>query len=180
MDPIKIIENHYHPESQTFRLLVRHGEQVAEKALAVADRVVHLNPDRTFLREAAMLHDIGIYMTDTPQLGCRGHHPYVCHGILGRMILEPLELNRHAMVCERHVGVGLTVDEIKQHRLPLPLRDMLPVTLEEEIICYADKFFSKDNGGSKTAKSIDEIIAGLKRYGDGGVMRFEAWVERFE
>ncbi|MEZ4602993.1 MAG: hypothetical protein R2861_06175 [Desulfobacterales bacterium] len=44
----------------------------------------------------------------------------------------------------------MSVDEIQTHHLPLPLRSMVPVTLEEEIICYADKFFSKKGKTRKT------------------------------
>ena len=157
-----------------------HSEQVAKKALDAAGRVKHLNPDLVFIEEAALLHDIGIFYTNTPQLGCHGKHPYVCHGILGRELLERHDLPRHALVCERHIGTGISANDIQEQNLPLPLRDMQPVSIEEQIICYADKFFSKNSNRVGTAKSVDQIISRLAPYGDDKVQCFESWVEMFE
>ncbi len=160
---------------------MEHGRLVAEKSLAAAQRVPHLEPDLEFIREAAMLHDIGIFMIDAPELGCIGKHPYIAHGRLGRELLEEMGLRRHALVCERHVGVGISAEDVKTHGLPLPERDMLPVSIEERIICYADKFFSK-NGckGTPREKSIQEILATLASYGEDKMSRFQSWVELFE
>ena len=180
LDPESILARFYAPDSPTLTLLRRHGRQVAAKALAVAQRVSHLRPDRDFLFEAAMLHDIAIWQTDSPSIGCHGDKPYVCHGVLGRRLLEDLGLVRHALVCERHVGTGLSMEEIRAQRLPLPLRDMRPVSLEEEIICYADKFFSKNGRGPQRGRSVSEVIALLTRYGPEAVTRFRGWAQRFE
>ena len=180
IDPIQIIRDYYSPGSVTYEMLVRHGEQVAAKALAVADHVQPAAVDKAFLYEAAMLHDIGIFRTNTPALGCHGDQPYICHGTLGRELLESRGLGPHALVCERHVGVGLSVGNIRRQKLPLPLRDMLPRTLEEEIICYADKFYSKDGRRPAVEKSIPEIIARLQSYGAPMAQRFQDWVRRFE
>jgi len=180
IDPTTIIRAYYPADSAVYNLLVRHGEAVAAKALAVADHLGDPAVDRNFLHEAAMLHDIGIFLTDTPSLGCHGDHPYICHGTLGRELLENHGLERHALVCERHVGVGLSVDDIRNQRLPLPLRDMQPRTTEEEIICYADKFYSKKGHGEQTARPIDAIVAMLRRYGESPALRFQAWARRFE
>ena len=77
--------------------------------------------------------------------------------------------------------VGVRVDKARQHNLPLPVRDMLPVSIEEQIICYADKFFSKTNNGKKTEeKSVAQIITELDPYGPAKVKRFQSWVDRFE
>ena len=178
IDPEKILQKFYAPDSVTYRLLLVHGRQVGGKALAIADRIAHLKPDRRFLWEAAMLHDLAIFMTDTPPLDCHGTHPYVCHGYLGRTLLDNMGLERHALVCERHVGVGLTEKDITEQKLPLPLRDMRPVSLEEQIICYADKFFSK-NGQSNKAKTVAQIITKLQNYGKDKAQRFEEWAKQF-
>jgi uncharacterized protein len=152
---------------------------VAGKALAAAARVGHLQPDLDLIRSAAMLHDIGIFRTDSPGLGCHGSEPYIRHGVLGREILDALGYPRHGLVCERHVGVGISAADIRRFNLPLPQRDMRPVSIEEEIICYADKFFSKNGGGPLHEKSEAEIVADLSRYGTDKVERFMQWVERF-
>jgi uncharacterized protein len=177
MDPTEILFEHYPPDSPLTRTLLRHSEQVRGKALEVARKVAHLKPDRTFIAEAAMLHDIGIYRTAAAALGCRGDAPYIRHGIIGRRILEEHGLTRHALVCERHVGVGISRREIRERNLPLPPRDMLPASLEEIIICYADKFFSKTNGG--TPHSPEAIVAELQPFGRDQVDRFLEWHRLF-
>ncbi len=180
MDPEAVLARFYAPDGPTLDILRRHGRQVAAKALAAAEQVAHLRPDRTFIFEAAMLHDVGIGCTDTPSLGCHGALPYICHGVEGRRLLENIGLARHALVCERHVGVGISAAEIRTRKLPLPERDMLPVSLEEEIICYADKFFSKNGRGPEQGRSVAEVAALLAAYGQAPVARFQDWAERFE
>ncbi len=179
MDPFELIGEYYTPGTRVYDTLLQHSLSVAEKALSVADKIRHMNPDRAFIREAAILHDIGIFMTDSTELGCHGQHAYVCHGVLGRDLLEIRGLLRHALVCERHVGVGLTTEEIRRQQLPLPQRDMRPVSIEEQIICYADKFFSKDNKEPERDKPVHEIVRKLTRYGPDHTSRFLVWAALF-
>jgi uncharacterized protein len=179
MNPIDIIKEYYDPESDAFRILVAHGKQVAQKALEAATMVSHLKPDRIFIEEAAMLHDIGIFLTSLPEIGCNGNQPYVCHGYLGREILEKKGFKRHALVCERHVGVGISAAEIKRYHLPMPVRDMLPKTIEEKLICYADKFFSKSTNGNNTEISVEKILRRLAPYGEENVQTFKRWDREF-
>ena len=180
MDPVAIIAKHYKRDSEAGRILLAHGEKVAEKALAAAGHVSHLKPDIEFIRQAALLHDIGMLFTAAPSLGCTGTYPYVCHGVLGRALLEAEGLKRHALVCERHVGVGITPEDIRRQGLPLPIRDMQPVSIEEQIICYADKFFSKNGAGSGQEKTVNEIMQKLVLYGTQKVQRFQRWIALFE
>jgi uncharacterized protein len=173
INPFDILKSHYSINGKTYQLLVRHSENVAQKALSIAKKRADLKIDLEFIVQAAMLHDIGIGLTNTPKLGCTGSHPYVCHGVLGRRLLEQKGLFRHALVCERHIGVGLYAEEIERLNLPIPVKEMLPISIEEKIICYADKFFSKENDSNGKEKSIPEIIAGLRRYGMDKVLRFQ-------
>ncbi len=179
VNPVEVVGRYYASDSKSYRILLEHGRLVAEKALAAAARVAHLQPDLNFIHSAAILHDIGIFLTDSPGLDCHGTEPYIRHGILGRDILDALGHPRHALVCERHVGVGISAGDIRRFHLPLPERDMRPVSIEEEIICYADKFFSKNGNGASREKSVAEIVESLGRYGAGNVQRFMRWVERF-
>jgi len=179
MDTLDIIKDYYRPGTLAYDILMRHGELVAEKALMAASQVAHLEPDLTFIQEAAMLHDIGMFLTNSPEIGCSGTHPYVMHGVLGRRLLEERGLPRHGRVCERHVGVGISAKDVRRRGLPLPVRDMLPETLEEQIICYADKFYSKA-GGRHKEKSASQILKNLKRRGKGKTKRFKYWLKRFE
>ncbi|UCF93326.1 MAG: phosphohydrolase [Desulfobacterales bacterium] len=179
MNPIDIIAKFYNKDTKAFRILVEHGRQVAVKALEAAKQVPGLNPDLGFIERAAMLHDIGIFQTAAPELGCHGPHPYICHGVLGRALLEKIGLPDDALVCERHVGVGLSAGDIRREGLPLPERDMLPVSVEEQIICYADKFFSKNGDADGREKTVEKITRSLEPYGPDKVQRFRAWVELF-
>ena len=180
MNPLDIIAEFYEPGSESFQILVRHGEQVANKAVEIAMKVPHLKPNLNFINEAAMMHDVGIFETNTPELGCSGKHPYVCHGYLGREVLEKKGLSQHALVCERHVGIGITAEEIKLNNLPLPQRDMVPISIEEQIICFADKFFSKNGKMDRCEKSVEDILNALRRYGPDKVERFQNWMQLFE
>jgi uncharacterized protein len=179
MDPYEIIARYYDPASAAFRILTAHGELVARKALAAAARVEHLRPDLAFIHSAGLLHDIGIFLTDSPGLGCRGTEPYIRHGILGRGLLEALGLSRLGLVCERHVGAGIVAADIRRRGLPLPERDMLPVSLEEHIVCYADKFFSKIGERAPREKTVAQIVAGLEPYGADQIERFLEWEALF-
>ena len=180
MNPLDIIAEYYDPASKAFEILMRHGRQVAHKALSIAQNNAALQPDKDFLENAAMLHDIGIFMTNSPGVGGQGRHPYICHGVLGAQLLEDKGLPDLALVCERHVGVGISAEDVRHFSLPLPQRDMLPVTIEEQIICYADKFFSKNANGCQEAKTVEQIMRDLKSYGSGKVDRFQGWVKMFE
>ena len=83
----------------------------------------------------------------------------------------------HARTCERHVGVGLAREDILAQGLPLPMRDMVPKTIEEIIICYADEFFSKTDGTGELP--LETVIAGVQRYGSQAD-RFMVWHAMFE
>ena len=85
----------------------------------------------------------------------------------------------HALVCERHVGVGLSKTDIENQRLPLPLRDMLPISIEEQIICFADKFFSKNHRSPQSEIKTDQIIDVLEKYGIKQADRFRRWLDLF-
>ena len=180
IDAETILKDVFGAGTRRFEIVRRHGAQVAARALEIAAGLDRVQVDTTFVHEAAMLHDIGIVMTATPQLDCRGDQPYIHHGILGRRMLEEQGLPRHGLVCERHVGVGITIEDIRTHALPLPLRDMRPATIEEELICYADKFYSKTNGGPEKTKSVPEITRHLRTYGQRQAETFIRWAERFE
>ncbi len=180
MDPVAIIKQYYRPNSKAYTALMTHGEYVAAKALRVAEHVKHLKPDTRFIEEAGLVHDIGMVMTHAPRMGCFGQYPYIHHGIMGREIMERAGFPRHGLVCERHIGVGLSIEDIREQKLPLPLRDMRPVTLEEKIICYADKFYSKSKGRYGHEKSIKKIRKKLKKIKKAYRVQFDQWVELFE
>ena len=177
MDYLQII-NHFYPEDNELKhILLTHSEAVANKALAIASLHPELQLDESFLFEAAMLHDIGIFRCDAAGIYCFGKEPYICHGPIGAELLRAEGFPRHARVCERHTGAGLSLQEIERQNLPVPHQDLLPETIEEQIVCYADKFFSKTK--LTTEKTLEQAIRSLSKFGDDGVERFVKWSKRF-
>ena len=175
-----LIRKYYQQAPLAHALLLDHSRRVCRKALTIARHLNASQPvDLEFIAEAAMLHDIGMIFTHAPEVHCFGELPYLAHGIKGAEMLRAEGLPRHARVCERHTGVGLTAAEIRVQQLPLPHRDLLPETLEERIICYADLFFSKnrrDRGREKTPAKVRKALIG---YGAEKGPVFDAWHREF-
>ena len=177
MDALAIINKYYPEDNELKHILLTHSRSVAEKALWIAGRHPELNLDRQFLEEAALLHDIGVFLTDAPGIHCQGTHPYICHGYLGSELMRQEGYPHHALVCERHTGAGMSLRSILEQNLPVPHRDMVPVSLEEQVICFADKFFSKTH--LDVEKPVVKAYKSISRFGEEGIVRFNEWCERF-
>jgi uncharacterized protein len=178
MNVVALLEKYY-VDPVALSIVVEHSRLVAEKATRVVDALGRTDIDRRFVEEAAWLHDIGVCRTASPKIGCHGDEPYIRHGIIGRQILEAEGLQRHALVCERHIGVGLSVEDIRAQGLPLPDRDMSPQSIEERIICFADLFYSKKTGDVYQEKSLDSVREKLALFGGHKVGIFEEWLREF-
>ena len=177
IDPISIIEKYYTKGTPLYDLLISHSKSVAELALEIVASHPELGADASFVYEAAMLHDIGIFLTNAPKIHCLGNKPYILHSLLGADILRAEGLEKHALVCERHTGAGISAKEIEEQKLPLPKRDIIPISIEEKIVAYADKFFSKSS--SEKRKSITDAKASLERFGEETINRFNSWIKLF-
>ena len=164
MDYISIINKYYPNDDALRQLLLKHSRQVADRCLQIAWKHKELPVDIQFLEEAAMLHDIGIYQCHAPSIYCNGTEPYIKHGPIGGDLLRAEGFPRHARVAERHTGTGLPGYE--------------PETLEEQIVCYADKFYSKSSPDH--VRSVLETAQSLEKFGHEGVKKFLSWSERFE
>lgn len=178
MDYNAIIDKYYSDNEVLREILLVHSRAVTAKALIIVDAHPELGADRQFVEEAAMLHDIGIFLCDAHGISCFGKEPYLCHGRLGAELLRKEGFSLHARVCERHTGAGITKEQIIEYSLPLPQQDFLPETIEEQIICYADKFFSKTH--LNVTKTYEQAIKSLSKFGEDGLVRFKAWAEMFE
>lgn len=176
MNSLDIIEKYYKKGTPLYDILLSHSVSVSNKALKLA-RQSGLDIDLQFVQEAAMLHDIGIFLTDAPSIQCFGKHSYVEHGYLGAELLRSEGLPRHALVCERHTGTGIPLEEIIERNLPLPHRDMVPVSLEEQLICYADIFYSKTRLEQETP--IVKVRQKVARWGEQSSAKFEEWFSMF-
>jgi uncharacterized protein len=177
MNPLEIIQKHYSKDSKAYIILSTHARLVADKCLFLAKSKPDLDIDIVFVEEAAMLHDIGICFTNAHDLGCYGSKPYICHGYLGAELLRKEGLPKHAFVCERHTGTGISKADILKNNLPLPHIDMLPISLEEELICFADKFYSKTNLTKE--KTVEEVRVSLAKFGTATVEKFDGWCGLF-
>lgn len=178
MNPEKLLEKYFTPAA--LQIIIEHSRNVARKALEIAVHAPHApRLDTDFIAEAALLHDIGVAQTNAPGLFCYGAEPYIRHGVLGREILEKEGLPWHALVCERHIGVGLTISDIQRQNLPLPLRDMVPATAEEEIVAAADLFYSKKPNALSREKSIGQIRQELSIFGEEKAVIFDRWLKDY-
>ena len=185
IDPDVIITHFYPEDTPLRRLLLRHSTQVRDKALAIL-----ANPSRPPLElnaelvsAGAMLHDVGILQCHAPSILCVGTRPYIAHGIIGAEMLRDfgrtsgLDLEPFARICERHTGTGITAKEVREQHLPIPERDYLPETLEEKLVCLADKFFSKS--GDMREKPAAAVRHSLEKFGTDTVERFDALLRLF-
>lgn len=177
MNAMALLEKYLGDNPPLFHLVCDHSKRVVEKALWIADKHPELNLNRLFLEEAGMIHDIGVFLTHAPSIHCFGTRPYLCHGFLGRELMEKEGYFSHALVCERHTGTGLSVEEIQSRELPLPHRDMLPVTPEEQVLCFSDTFFSKSK--PQQTLTVDEALASVARFGEKNSLQFTDWCHLF-
>lgn len=114
----------------TPQIVIAHCKAVARKALELADRLGQ--GDRDLIEIGSLLHDIG--RSKTHGLG---------HAVAGSRIIRDRGLPEElALIVERHIGGGIPRDEAAKHGLPE--RDYIPETIEEKIVCYADKLVSDD------------------------------------
>jgi len=164
MDYISIINKYYPNDDDLRQLLLKHSRQVADRCMQIVRKHKELSVDVQFLEEAAMLHDIGIFKCDALSIYCMGTEPYIKHGPIGGELLRMEGFPRHARVAERHTGTGLPGYE--------------PETLEEQIICYADKFYSKSS--PDRVRTVAEAAQSLEKFGAAGVRKFLDWATRFE
>jgi uncharacterized protein len=118
-----LLEQHISDEG-----ILTHCVATQSKAIYIAQQVAQYLPvDISLVSAGALLHDIG-----------RSETHDVTHGAVGGRILSeegcPVTIIR---VVERHVLGGFTANEASL--IGLPNRSFLPVSLEERIVCVADK-----------------------------------------
>ncbi|MFX0058299.1 MAG: HDIG domain-containing metalloprotein [Candidatus Hodarchaeota archaeon] len=105
----------------------RHSLKVAEKAMEIAERITKVKVDENLIEIGSILHDIGRAKT----------HGFKHALIGGKMLKERGFSNNLIRICETHILGGLDKEDAK--KVGLPAKDYLPETLEEKIICLADK-----------------------------------------
>jgi len=166
-----VIDKYYPAETPLRDIYMRHCRSVAAKAIEINHRC-RLGLTDSQIEAAAMLHDIGIFLTDAKGIHCYGTQPYLAHGMLGADLLRregaPEELAR---VAERHTGSGLTPEDIASIGSILPPdRSYMPQNELERLICYADKFYSKN--GDMKEKTLERVETSLAKFGPNALQRF--------
>jgi uncharacterized protein len=130
----------YGKGSPGYAIILNHCKAVQKLSLEWARKIKAngYKVDLDFVRTAALLHDIGRF----------GYPPFstdkIRHGIEGARILRNEGYPKHARLAERHIGAGITKEDIKKQDLPLPMKDYVPKTAEEKIIACADNLFHGD------------------------------------
>jgi uncharacterized protein len=123
-----------HAKYGTSQNIIGHCKAVAMAAKIIADELERRGHavDKNAVMAGALLHDIGRSRTHT-----------VRHGVEGAEILEREGVEDKVVeIVRRHVGAGISLEEAK--RLWLPDFDYIPRTLEERIVCFADKMVDAD------------------------------------
>lgn len=123
--------------------IIQHCKVVSETALDIAESIFESGTiiDLKLVRLGGLLHDVGRSITSD-----------INHGVEGARLLREKGFPENlAKIAERHVGAGIPRKEAKI--LGLPAKDFLPQTLEEKIVCYADKLVS-----GKQVTDIEYVI----------------------
>ncbi len=110
--------------------VIRHEMAVSRKAMKMAHSVIDLPVNLELVKIGALVHDIG---------RCVSHK--FDHGIIGADIIRQMGFPESlARIAECHILAGLTAEEAESYGLPK--KEYLPMTIEEKIVCLADKYIS--------------------------------------
>ncbi len=176
---IRALHERFAPHRAALDLVWTHCEIVARLAGQVVERVrgQGLAIDEVLVRAGCLLHDIGVYRLYGAD-GELDHGAYVRHGVLGYELLREAGLPPAiCRFCSCHTGVGLTSRDVVEQGLPLPVRDYLATSLEEEVVMYADTFHSKTS--PPVFVTAHTYAAQLERFGADKVATFAGMVSRF-
>ena len=132
----------------------RHSEKVADKALEIANKITKVEVDKNLIEIGALLHDIGRTKT----------HGFKHALIGGKILREKGFSDKLAKICETHILGGLDVEDAK--RFGLPEKDFLPVSLEEKIICLADKHMA----GTREVTIKERFNRWFQKYGKSQIL----------
>ena len=115
--------------------IVNHCQAVAMAAKIVADEFRRRGHkvDEDAIIAGALLHDLGRTRIQT-----------VRHALVGAEIIKEEGVDDKVVeIVRRHVGAGISPEEAKT--LGLPDFDYIPRTLEQRIVCFADKMVDADS-----------------------------------
>jgi HD superfamily phosphodiesterase len=124
-----------------------HIETVARVSRWIASRIQERGKhdiDLEMCELMAWLHDVGRMVWDNSSANAK--HWLVHHGYAGYLLLIQMGvLERLARVTMTHISGGISRLEIEREGLPLPHRDFLSDSIEEDVIVIADKLMWWDD-----------------------------------
>jgi uncharacterized protein (TIGR00295 family) len=143
---------------QCIDLLKKAGcsKEVINHCIAVRDLAVKIakkaDANIELVEAGALLHDIG-----------RAKTHGIKHSIEGVKIGKKLGLDQRIInIIERHIGAGLLSDDAK--KLGLPIKDYMPVSLEEKIVCHADNLVEDGKRQPIEVEVEKALTKGLNEY----------------
>lgn len=154
-----------------------HSEIISDLASTIADKLISedIYINKSLLTQGALIHDIGAYSCFDEDLNINTT-PYICHGIIGMDICKDHSIpNRISRFCAYHIGVGITKEDIIKSNLPLPQRDYIPISLEEELIAYSDNFHSK----YPHFVSFNDARENIAKFGEDKLVIFDRYKDKF-
>ena len=147
----------YSNDEKTFDIVLKHSKKVQEMAFRIAKKIEGV--DLEFVKISALLHDIGRFSSPST----------IRHGVVGGEILRKEGYEKLAQLTERHLGIGITKEDIINQKLDLPEKDFVPITIEEKIVAYADNLVFGDKEGT-----IQEVMDRFrKEFGEAYVKKIK-------
>ena len=130
--------------------VIQHSKKVHANAFDLTVKIIkNGHPVEMGLVEVgALLHDMGRAITHQ-----------VDHGVIGAEMARSLKLDEKIVkIIENHIGAGIPKNEAAA--LGLPRKDYIPKTIEEKIVCYADKL-AKGSKKIDSQEALEEFIEKL-------------------
>ncbi len=138
----------YSTNQESFKRVLAHARAVQKVALRIAKGIPDI--DINYIKIGSLLHDIGRFQAKKTET----------HGIVGAEILRKEGLSEYATIAERHLGAGISKQDIEEQQIGLPLKDYMPLTKEEKIITHADNLIRGDKE-IQTDQAVDRYRSEL-------------------
>ena len=130
--------------------MIQHSKKVHANAFDLAVKCIKNGypVEIRVVEVGALLHDMGRAITHQ-----------VDHGVIGAELARSLQLDEKIVkIIENHIGAGIPKNEAAE--LGLPRKDYIPTTIEEKIVCYADKL-AKGSKKIDPQEALEEFIEKL-------------------
>jgi len=141
-----------------------HSLIVKNIAMQIADKLEKdygIKTDKKLIEIGALIHDIGFYQYFDDDYKIKKN--YVDHGKTGyEILIKEGASQKRARFALTHVGVGIGKN--------------IPISLEEEIVCYADNFHSKGHPGFN---NFENSLEEMNKFGIENGINFRRFKDKF-